>query len=212
MNLSNGKSKLGPATILINNAGIVNGKPLLSLSSTELQKNFNVNLLAHFNTIRAFLPGMLLAATGGTIVTVASVLGKLGASHLADYTAAKAGLIAMHHSLRGELASSTAPDGADNIRMLLVTPGQLSTSLFRGMETPSTFFGPVVEPVELAREIVKKIDAGQSGEISLPLYAKYIEWLHVLPASLQKVARHLAGVDRAMEGFGQRRTAERKRQ
>ena len=144
---------------------------------------------------------MLASETGGTIVTVSSVLGKLGASHLSDYTAAKAGLIAMHASLRAELSSPTAPEGAENIRTILVTPGQLSTSLFEGVETPSSFLGPVVEPVELAREMVRMIDAGESGEISMPLYARCINWLHVLPAGFQKVVRGISGVDRAMEGF-----------
>lgn len=197
---TDGKYQLGTPTILINNAGIVNGKPILALSTADVQRNFNVNLLSHFNTIRAFLPGMLTSATGGTIVTVASVLGKLGASHLSDYSAAKAGLIAMHTSLRAELSSpTTAPEGAEGVRTVLVTPGQLSTSLFEGLETPSSFWGPVVEPVELAREIVRMIDAGESGYISMPLYARCIDWLHVLPAGLQKYARAFSGVDRAME-------------
>ena len=143
---------------------------------------------------------MLAAENGGTIVTVASVLAKLGASHLSDYTAAKAGLIAMHHSIRAELASSSRPDGAEDIRTILVTPGQLSTNLFAGVKTPSSFFGPVVEPAELAREIVRMIDAGESGEISMPFYARWIEWLHVLPVGMQKIARSLSGMDKAMEG------------
>ncbi|KAF2169413.1 hypothetical protein M409DRAFT_65086 [Zasmidium cellare ATCC 36951] len=195
---------LGTPTILINNAGVVNGKPLWDLSATDVQRNFNVNLLSHFHTIRSFLPGMLASETGGTIVTVASVLGKVAASHLSDYCAAKAGLIAMHTALRSELASSSATEGADNIRMLLVTPGQLATPLFKGLETPSDFFGPVVEPVELAREIAKMIDAGESGQISLPLYAKLIEWMHVLPAGLERLARRISGVDRAMESVRQK--------
>lgn len=193
--------QLGTPTVLINNAGIVNGKPLLDLTSAEVKRNFNVNLLSHFHTIRTFLPSMLASETGGTLVTISSVLGKLGASHLSDYTAAKAGLIAMHASLRAELASSLAPEGAEGIRTILVTPGQLSTSLFHGVQTPSTFFGPVVEPVELARELVRMIDAGESGEISMPLYARWIDWLHVLPVSVQKIARQLSGMDRAMERF-----------
>ena len=179
----------------------MNGKPLLNLTTAEVQRNFNINLLSHFHTIRTFLPGMLASETGGTIVTVASVLGKLGASHLSDYTAAKAGLIVMHASLRAELASTTAPEGAEYIRTILVTPGQLSTSLFAGVETPSSFFGPIVEPVELAREIVRMIDMGESGEISMPLYARWIEWLHVLPVGAQRIVRRLSGIDRAMEGF-----------
>lgn len=189
----------GTPTILINNAGIVTGKPLLSLTTAEVQKNFNVNLLSHFHTLRTFLPGMLRAESGGTIVTVSSVLSKLGASHLSDYTAAKAGLIAMHRSLRAELSSSTAPEGSTKIRTILVTPGQLSTSLFAGVESPSSFFGPIVEPVELAKEIVRMIDAGESGEISMPFYARCIDWLHVLPPGLQRAARWMSGVDSAME-------------
>ncbi len=165
----------------------------------------NVNLTSHFNTIRTFLPGMLASEVGGTIVTISSVLGKLGASHLSDYTASKAGLIAMHNSLRAELKSATAPEGAEEIRMILVTPGQLSTSLFAGVETPSSFFGPVVEPVELAREIVKMVDSGESGEISMPFYARWIEWMHVLPVSIQRLVRWISGVDQAMEGFGRKK-------
>ena len=153
---------------------------------------------------------MLASETGGTIVTISSVLGKLGASHLADYTAAKAGLVAMHTSLRAELASPTAPEGAEYIRTILVTPGQLSTNLFASIETPSSFFGSVVEPVELAREIVRMIDSGESGQISMPFYARWIEWMHVLPVSMQKFVRRLSGVDAAMEGFTSKAKEKRK--
>ena len=169
-----------------------------------MSRTFNVNTLSHFHTIRTFLPGMLGSPTGGTIVTVASVLGKLGASHLSDYSASKAALIAMHISLRAELdASSTvAPEGAEDIRTILVTPGQLATPLFAGLTTPSTFLGPVVEPVELAREIVRMIDAGENGVIGMPLYTRWIDWIHVLPVGVQSVVRRVSGTDRAMEGYG----------
>jgi NAD(P)-dependent dehydrogenase (short-subunit alcohol dehydrogenase family) len=176
----------------------VNGKPLWNLTSKDIQRNFNVNLISHFNTIRTFLPGMLASETGGTIVTIASVLGKLGAGNLSDYSAAKAGQIAMHTSLRAELLSPTAPAGAERIRTILVTPGQLATRLFSALETPSNFFGPVVEPVDLASAIVKMIDAGESGEISMPLYARWIEWNFVLPAGVQRVLRIVSGIDAAM--------------
>ena len=168
------------------------------LSTEQIHNNFNVNLFSHFNTIKAFLTGMLNSETGGTIVTISSVLGKLGASHLSDYTAAKAGLIAMHASLQAELSSTSAPLGAENIRMILVTPGQLSTPMFMGVDTPSGFLAPVVEPVELAREIVRMIDAGESGHISMPLYARWVQWMHVLPFGIQAVLRRMSGVDSAL--------------
>jgi hypothetical protein len=71
--------------------------------------------------------------------------------------------------------------------------------MFADVETPSSFIGPVVEPVDLAKEMIKLIDAGESGEISLPLYAQYVEWLGVLPVAFQKMARWMSGVDIAME-------------
>lgn len=151
---------------------------------------------------------MLARPQGGTIVTVSSVLGHLGASHLSDYAAAKAGLTAMHASLRSELASMAASSdegsahpGAKNIRTVLVKPGQLSTQMFGSIDTPSSFFGPVVQGVDLAKAIVAAVDGGTSCVISEPLYARYIEWMGVLPYSLQRMARWVSGVDKAMEGF-----------
>ncbi|KAL9075414.1 MAG: hypothetical protein Q9157_004039 [Trypethelium eluteriae] len=138
--------------------------------------------------------------TGGTIVTISSVLAHLGAARLSDYTAAKSGLIAMHASLRAELNEMTDV-GAKNVRTILVTPGQLGTDMFEGVETPSSFFGPIVEPLDLVKKIVDMVQAGYSGELSIPAYARYIKWYGVLPASLQRVVRWMSGVDKAMAGF-----------
>ncbi|KAF1349740.1 hypothetical protein BDV97DRAFT_376992 [Delphinella strobiligena] len=196
---------LGTTTILINNAGIVNGQPLLSLSPASIELNFRINLLSHFHTIQTFLPAMLNRPLGGTIVTVSSVLGHLGPANLSDYAAAKAGLTAMHASVRAEIASMAsavdAPPGAKNVQTILVKPGQLSTRMFDSIETPSSFFGPVIEGHELAKRIVEAVDSGRSGVIAEPLYARYIEWMGVLPYGLQRVARWASGVDRAMQGF-----------
>lgn len=180
----------------------MNGKPLLSLTEDELKRNFNTNLLAHFYTIQAFLPGMLESHVGGTILTMASVLGHIGAAHLSDYAAAKAGLIAMHNSLAAELRQSKN-EGAPFIKTILVTPGQVATPMFRGVETPSPFFAPVVEPVEIAKAIVKMIDYGESGVIAMPFYASWIQLMLVLPVGVQKLLRDWSGVDVGMAaGFG----------
>lgn len=183
----------------------MNGQPLLSLSPASIELNFRINLLSHFHTIQTFLPAMLNRPLGGTIVTVSSVLGHLGPANLSDYAAAKAGLTAMHASVRAEIASMAsavdAPPGAKNVQTILVKPGQLSTRMFDSIETPSSFFGPVIEGHELAKRIVEAVDSGRSGVIAEPLYARYIEWMGVLPYGLQRVARWASGVDRAMQGF-----------
>lgn len=55
-----------------------------------------------------------------------------------------------------------------------------------------------METVELAREIISKIDAGESGEISFPFYARWIEWNFILPRGVQEWMRVVSGIDRAM--------------
>ncbi|KAH0339763.1 NAD(P)-binding protein, partial [Aureobasidium melanogenum] len=200
------QNDLGTPTILINNAGIVNGKPLLSLSSAQISRCFSINTLSHFHACRSFLPGMLASPSGGTIVTVSSVLGHLGASHLTDYTASKAALLAFHTSLRAEIkqmaGNKTDYPGAENTKTILVKPGQLSTAMFSTLKSPSDFFGPVVQAKDLATEIVEMVEDGRDGVLCMPVYAWLIEWLGVLPVSLQRAARWMSGVDGAMKTFG----------
>jgi NAD(P)-dependent dehydrogenase (short-subunit alcohol dehydrogenase family) len=187
-------SQLGTPTILINNAAIVNGKPLLDLSVEEIDRNFRVNLLSHFYTLKTFLPSMVRVGHG-TIVTISSVLGQTGAAHLTDYAAAKAGITAMHRSLAAELKAT--PD----IKTILVSPGQLTTPLFNGVQTPSSFFGPVLEPVDVAKEVIAAIDAGSSAVLAMPFYARWIDWLNVMPVGVEAILRKLGGIDSAMKGF-----------
>lgn len=176
----------------------MHGLPLLSLSSSQISTTIAVNLQSHFNTLQTFLPSILKSPQGGTIVTVSSVLGYLGAAHLSDYTATKAGLLALHASLVAELRTTYWSQGGHKVKTICVAPGQLATRLFEGLKTPWPFFGPVVEPVELAREIVRMIDSGNSGEIRLPLYARFINFMGILPPGLKSAARRISGMDRAM--------------
>ena len=171
-------------------------------TQAEIERNFSVNLMGHYNTLQTFLPGMLESPIGATVVTVSSVLGHLGAANLSDYAAAKAGLIALHNSLNAELRHSKE-EGARYLKTILVTPGQLATPMFKGVQTPSRFFAPVVEPVELVKALVKMIDNGESGELSLPFYAHWIQLLGLLPVGIQAVFRDWSGIDTAMaQGFG----------
>jgi short-subunit dehydrogenase len=129
------------------------------------------------------------------------VLGRLGASHLSDYSASKAALIAMHNSLGAELQAYP------NIKTILVAPGQLSTDMFADvkMGPVQNFFGPVVVVSEFAVQLVKMINEGKSGILAEPFYARWIGLLECLPAGAQKFARKLTGLDSAMQGFGARK-------
>ncbi|KAH8422833.1 uncharacterized protein LDX57_000588 [Aspergillus melleus] len=138
---------------------------------------------------------MLANPNGGTVVNVSSVLGQLCAAGLADYSVSKAGLSALHRTLEAELRKS---GNDDKVKLVLVETGQLATPLFESVQTPNSFFAPVLEPVHVAQEIVSAIDKGHAGVIRMPTFASLVNWYAVLPASLQRFARFLSGIDHAV--------------
>lgn len=215
--------------MLVNNAAVVNAKPFLDLTMEDVEKyasflihqsllfptpsptktpyshlshrTFRTNTLSHYHLVSLFLPPLLSRPAGGTLITISSVLGRLGASHLSAYTASKAALLAFHSSLTAELANSHPA-----IKTILVTPGQLDTGMFGDVKMGwlRNFFGPVVEVRELAVRLVKMIDEGEGGVLALPAYARWISCLELLPVGVQQVVRRWSGVDEAMGAGGGR--------
>jgi len=128
-------------------------------------------------------------------VTVSSILAHMTPANLTDYTASKAAVSAIHTSLTMELRQQSL---TDKVKTILVETGQIDTDLFRRVETPSNFFGPILDTREVAKEIVKLIDSGDGGLVRMPAYARFIDWYMVLPAGLQMVARWASGIDVAL--------------
>lgn len=175
----------------------MHAKSILDTTAEEVERTFRINVLSQFNTLRAFLPHMIRERRG-TIVTVSSVLGHLGAANLSAYTASKAALLALHHSLKAELAQ--IPE-ASEIKTILVTPGHMSTKMFAGVKTPG-FLAPIVTPAEIGKSIIKLVERGESGEIALPLYSQYVGFLGVLPNGVQHLIRKWSGLDTAIDKAG----------
>ena len=193
----------GPVTVLINNAAVVRGTSLLDATVDDVEDSFRTNIFAHYHTLRAFLPGMV-AAGRGTVVTVSSVQATLSAARgCALYAPTKAATSALHHALTAELAPLHP-----GIKTLLVTPGQMGTPLFAGVQTPSPFWAPVLEPVDVAKEVITAIDQGRAGELAMPAYVRWAPFYWVLPASVRAAARAWSGMDRAMESFRGRAKVE----
>ncbi|RLN53522.1 hypothetical protein BBJ29_003503 [Phytophthora kernoviae] len=78
----------GAVDILINNAGIVGGRPVLESSDAMIERTMAVNATSHFWTIKAFLP-MMVKRNKGHIVSVASAAGIFGSPGMVDYGASK---------------------------------------------------------------------------------------------------------------------------
>ncbi|RPD67000.1 retinal short-chain dehydrogenase/reductase [Lentinus tigrinus ALCF2SS1-7] len=193
--------ELGHPTMLINNAGVVQGKALLDLSPQDVQQTFAVNTLAHFWTLKAFLPEMIKQKTGH-IVNVSSVSGMVGMARLTDYGASKAALINLHESLRYELDHVY---NAPGVRTTLVVAGHIMTPLFATVRHPKSFFYkfffPSLMPVDVAKAIIAALDEQHSLVLYMPFYAHFVPLLHMFPSYLRDLAQWVTGCDYAMQDF-----------
>jgi NAD(P)-dependent dehydrogenase (short-subunit alcohol dehydrogenase family) len=93
---------LGPAHVVIANAGIATGGPLLLADATSYDRVIEVNLLGSIRTVRAFLPQVV--KTHGYVLQIASVAALVPGPMMSAYCASKSGAEAFAHSLRGEVA------------------------------------------------------------------------------------------------------------
>lgn len=145
-----GLTKFGEVDILINNAGIVQGKQFTDLNEGLSSKQFVVNLESHFWITSEFLPAMI-RRNSGQIVSVASMAGQLGTPFLSDYSAAKAGAIGMMESLRMELKRA----GKTGIVCTTICPFFINTGMFDGVRGSILF--PFLEQEETIDRMTSSI-------------------------------------------------------
>ncbi len=115
------QQELGSVTILVNNAGTTRDKLILQMSLADFEYVINANLRSAFLCTKAALRSMM-RARWGRIVNVASVAGLLGNAGQANYSASKAGIIALTISTAREMASR-------NITANAIAPGFIPTEL-----------------------------------------------------------------------------------
>lgn len=89
--------------ILINNAGISNGKPFHEVEISQIEKTISVNLLSQLYCTRLALPYMI-EQKKGWIINIASNAGIAGVEGYVDYSASKGGVITMTKALAKEVA------------------------------------------------------------------------------------------------------------
>lgn len=186
----------GSPTVLINNAAVMRSHGTTwAADPAVVGATIDVNLAAHWKTAHAFLPAMI-SMRRGYVVTVASTLAFVTPAYLSAYGASKAGVLGMHEALTAELGGHGRP--RTGVHTLLVTVGQMDTPLTRHITTPSRIFAPVQSPTSVATLVVDALAAGRVGEINVPLYARFVALLRVLPWQISDVVRAAAGVDSAV--------------
>ena len=117
------RARLGPVTVLVNNAGIDRFAPFAEIDDEEWDRVIDVNLKGAYIVTQTVLPDMV-AAGWGRIVNFSSFGAQLGAQNMVHYTAAKGGITAMTRSLAIEL-------GAKGITVNSIAPGFILTPMSR---------------------------------------------------------------------------------
>jgi short-subunit dehydrogenase len=92
----------GDPTVLINNAGIGTEGLIVEKPEATIRKIFEVNTMAHFWTVKEFMPSML-KRNHGHIITVASAASFVSCGEMVDYSCTKASALAFHEGLAQEI-------------------------------------------------------------------------------------------------------------
>ncbi len=106
---------------IVNNAGITQDNLAIRMSLDDWQKVININLTSTF-LMSKFAIKKMLKNKSGKIVNITSVVGHTGNLGQANYTASKAGIVAMSKSLAIEYAKK-------NININCISPGFIKTAM-----------------------------------------------------------------------------------
>lgn len=128
--------------VLINNAGITKDATLLKMTDDQWDAVIAVNLTSIFKLSKAAAEVMKAAGKGGSIIHAASVVAHYGNFGQTNYSATKAGVIAMAKTMAKEL-------GKDKIRVNAVAPGFIATPMVKKM--PEKVLAMMEEKASLRR-------------------------------------------------------------
>ncbi|MDC3106614.1 3-oxoacyl-[acyl-carrier-protein] reductase [Candidatus Pelagibacter sp.] len=119
--IENAFKELGALDCIVNNAGITQDNLAIRMSSEEWKKVIDINLTSTF-FMSKFAIKKMLKNKKGKIINITSVVGHTGNFGQANYTASKAGIVAMSKSLAIEYAKK-------NININCISPGFIKTAM-----------------------------------------------------------------------------------
>lgn len=176
--------KMSP-TILINNAGFVDGAFVSEKQVEKIQKTIQVNLVAPIMMTKLCLPNWI-SQDEGHVVHVSSVLGLMGVAWLSDYCASKSGLIGFHESLRQELKYT-------NIKTSIVCPGKLNTTMFQHVK--NKWYIPTLSVDNVANNILEIIQNQKSVDVWIPMAAYSAMFLRFLSPKMMNLYSEFVGAN-----------------
>lgn len=134
----------GRLDVLVNNAGHGRQQPFLKMAPAQMRSEIETNYFGVLCLLRAVLPHMV-AAGRGVVLNVSSVCGLVATPSMANYSASKAALNLLTHSLRGELAGT-------GVQLGIFVPGHTATDLGKANRFDRV---PIGNPSRVGEEAVK---------------------------------------------------------
>ncbi|XP_029048367.2 short-chain dehydrogenase/reductase family 16C member 6-like isoform X1 [Osmia bicornis bicornis] len=165
------KEEVGNVTILINNAGIMPCRAFLDYTPEDIKRIFDINVMAHFWTMQAFLPSMI-KKNYGHIVALSSMAGILGLANIVPYCASKFAVRGLMEALNEEIRGMSK-DKTSNINFTTIYPYMVNTGLCKNPKIRFPSLMAIVSPEQAVTEIVKAQRRNYT-ELSIPFC-----WLYV---------------------------------
>lgn len=165
------KEEVGDVTILINNAGIMPCFTFMNHTPEQIKRIFDINVLAHFWILQAFLPSMV-QRNYGHIVAISSMAGIFGQGNIVPYCASKFAVRGLMEALHEELRSMNKEKPL-NIKFTTIYPYMVNTGLCKN---PSYRFKNLMSLVTTKQAVDAIVQAQQQNmkEISIPSSWYYI--------------------------------------
>jgi 3-oxoacyl-[acyl-carrier protein] reductase len=148
---------------LVNNAGILRDALIGMISEAQMREIMCVNLYAPIQ-IMQFVARMMMQKNQGSIVNMASIIGRTGNGGQTAYSASKAGLIGATKSAAREL-------GPKNIRVNAVAPGVIQTDMISSI--PETKMAELKQSIKMGR-LGRPVDVANTVVFLLSDMAGYI--------------------------------------
>jgi NAD(P)-dependent dehydrogenase (short-subunit alcohol dehydrogenase family) len=145
------ESRFGPASILVNNAGIVSRKSLVEVPFEEFDRVVRTNFYGTFYCARAAARRLMARELPGKIVNISSIHGRLAKAGMGPYCATKAAI----DMLTKQMAVELGPHGID---VVAVAPGTIDTEI-----NIPLYKSTQPEHVALREAVFKRIPKGRLG-------------------------------------------------
>jgi 3-oxoacyl-[acyl-carrier protein] reductase len=129
------EAHFGAIDIVVNNAGMIEKKPLQDITPADWERTIRVNLSSAFYVTQAALPGMR-ARQWGRIIMLSSVAAQNGGVVGPHYAASKSGIVGMAHSYASLLAK-------EGITANTISPALIETDMVRNNPAATPTLIPV---------------------------------------------------------------------